>query len=383
MQISVEQLKKIDQTKNRILIDWFSFSSRIDSFDSMASLLGMSDCKWEVLPGVMGYKERYYYEGISIHVGGYNCRRFAGTDKEQVVTGVWLEMSGSGCRAFESYGCGDWQQLIDYCNFNSENITVNRVDLAYDDFLGYLDIDAIAEDTRKHNFVSKFRSAPEIIESIRETETAITVTHGRMSSDVFIRIYDKRLEQNAADIFSHWVRNEVMLRHDRAAAAVALLGDQYDYRDGVRYFIESGKPVDEMYFMIMNNYLRFIVPSATDTNRWRAPVADHWANFCDSITTYRISLFSAPGTDYSALRLDNYVENVCSGVIYTYLKLHGIDKLIEICQSKAYKLAAKYQKLLDDVQEEEESGVLGQVYWEEVLYNASRTSDSDGVGTSI
>lgn len=368
MQISREQLQKIDQSKNRILIDWFSFSSRIDSFDSMAALLGMSDCKWEVLPGVNGYSERYYYQGISIHVGGYN-RRFSGTDKEQLVTGVWLEMSGSGCRSFESYGCGDWQQLIDYCNLNAESITINRVDLAYDDFLGFLDIAAIAEDTRKHNFVSKFRSAPEIIESIGETETAITVTHGRMKSDVFIRIYDKRLEQNASDIFSHWVRNEVMLRHDRAAAVVSLLGDQYDYKDGVRYLIAPAKPVDELYFMIMNNYLRFIVPSGTDTNRWRAPVADHWAKFCNSITTYRISLFSAPGTDYSALRLDNYVENFCSGVIYTYVKLHGVDKLVEVCQSKAYKLAEKYRKLLVDAVEEDKT--MGQVLWEEVLFGGA------------
>ena len=360
--LSREYLSKIDYTKNRLSIDWFSFSSRIDDFDSICSLIGMTDCHFEVLPGVNGYRERYYFNGVSIHCGG--CKRFSGTASEQEFSGAWLEMSGVGCRTFETYGHGDWQMLLDYVTFNSDHITVNRVDLAYDDFLGYLDISMIAADTLSRNYVSKFRSAPQVIQSIGENETALTVTHGRMGSDVFIRIYDKRLESNAQDFTDHWVRAEIMLRHDRAAAAIDLLTDQYDYRNGVRYLICPKKEIDEMYFLIFNNYLRYIQPSGTDSNRWRAPLADHWEKFCNSVTKFRISLFTAPGDDYSALKMDNYVENVLSGVIYTYVTIHGVDKMLDVCNSNLYKLADKYRVLIAEADEP----LPGQLRMDEILY---------------
>lgn len=364
MQLSREYLSKIDYSKNRILIDWFSFSSRIDSFKSFTDLLGMADCSWECLPGVNGYQERYYFNGISIHSGG--GIRFSGTDQEQHTSGAWLEMSGSGCRTFETYGHGDWQLLLDYVTYNIENITVNRLDLAYDDFLGFLDLPSIVRDTRNRHFVSKFRSAPQVIESIGFFETAFTVTHGRMGSNTFIRIYDKRLEQNAQDFVSHWVRAEIMLRHENASAAIDLLCDQYDYKDGVRFLICPRKQLDEMYFLIMNNYLRFIEPSETDSNLWRAPVADHWRNFCESVTKFRISLCSSPGEDYSELKLYNYVENILPGVIYTYFTILGVDNLVDMCLSKRWKLSDKYKRLLTAA----EAPLSGQVLWEEVLYRS-------------
>ena len=345
--MSKEMLSNINYSENRFLIDWFSFSSRIDSFESMAELLGMSDCNWEVLKGVQGYSCRYYFEGISIHYAGNGSIRFAGTDSEQEVRGAWLEMSGSGCRAFETYGHGDWQKLLDYVVFNAENITTNRLDIAYDDFLGYLDIRKIAEDTEKFNFVSKFRSNPEIIKSIGINDTAITVTHGRMKSDTFIRIYDKRLEQNAQEFTDHWVRNEIMLRHERAFAAIALLCDEYEYKNGKKILVNNKKPINEMYFLVMNNYLRYIEPSETDSNKWRAPMAEHWQKFAESVTTYRVSLWAKEGVDYNQGKLNNFIENMAGAAIFTYISIHGVDKLIEECNKKSAILAPKYKMLLD------------------------------------
>ena len=360
--LSREYLSKIDYTKNRIIIDWFSFSSRIDSFETFAGLLGMPDVAWECRSGVNGYQYRYYFGGISIHTGG--GYRFRGSDKEEAVSGSWLEMSGEGCRTFESYGNGDWQQLLDYVTYNIDNITVNRFDIAYDDFLGFLDLPSIVADTRSKNFVSKFRSAPQVIESVGESESAFTVTHGRKGSDAFIRIYDKRLEQQAQQFTTHWVRSEIMLRHERAASAIDYLTDQYDYKDGKRYLISEKKELNEMYFLIMNNYLRYICPSGTDSNLWRAPVADHWRKFCESVTSYRISLVTASGVDYSELRLNSYVENVLPGVIYTYFTIHGVDNLLEVCQSKRWKLSEKYKLLLSHI----DDAVPGQMMMDEFLY---------------
>lgn len=349
MQMSREMLSSINYSENRFLIDWFSFSSRIDSFETMAELLGMSDCNWEIMKGVQGYTYRYYFEGISIHWAGDNASRFSGTDKEQSVKGAWLEMSGSGCRTFETWGHGDWQKLLDYVVFNAENVTANRIDIAYDDFIGLLDMKKIVDDTFSFNFVSKFRSAPEVISSVRSVnEIAYTVSHGRMKSDTFIRIYDKRLEQNAQEFTDHWVRNEIMLRHERAFAAMSLLCDEYEYKDGKKTLVSEKKPINEMYFMVMNNYLRYIEPSETDSNKWRAPLAEHWQKFAESVTTYRVSLWAKEGVDYNQSKLNNFVENMAGAAIFTYISIYGVDKLVDECNKKSMLLAPKYKLLLDN-----------------------------------
>lgn len=352
MQLSREMLSKIDYTQNRFLIDWLDFSSRVDSFETMAELIGMSNVKWEIFKGVSGYSCRYSFQGISIHWAGNNSVRFAGSENEQEVKGARLEMSGSGCRAFETWGNGNWQKLLDYIVENVENISVNRFDMAYDDFLGYLDMDKLLEDTRNRNFVSKARKC-QIIESFSNdtSESAYTINHGRMKSDLSIRIYDKRLEQNAQEFTSHWVRNEIMLRHDRAFSAISLLCDEYEYHGSggaSRKLVAEKKPISEAYFLIMNNYLRYIEPSDTDTNKWRAPIAEHWKKFYESVTTYRISLWSKEKVDYNTIRLDNFVENMASSAIFTYISVHGVDKLLEICNGKSALLAPKYRMLIEE-----------------------------------
>lgn len=352
MQMSDQVLSNIDYEHNRILIDWFSFSSRIDSFDTMVRLIGMEHCTWEILPGVRGYSCRYYFDGISIHYAGNNCFRYPGSDKEEVVKGAWLEMSGAGCRAFETHTriSGDnkakWQVLFDYVVDHVDNVTVNRLDLAYDDFLGFLDIDKIVSDTISHNFISKFRSDPEIIISVGDEELAYTVTHGRMKSDVFIRIYDKRIEQNAQQFTDHWIRSEIQLRHGNSLSAIQLLTAEYEEHGAVRKFIRDPKPIDEVYFLIMNNYLRYVEPNEGDSNKWRWSMAEHWKKFAESVTEYSVSLWSKPDGDYTVLNLDRFVVDMAGGAIFTWVSLFGVDNLLEVCRSRASSLNPKYRHLL-------------------------------------
>lgn len=346
--MSKEMLSSINYSENRFLIDWFAFSSRIDSFESMAELLGMSHCDWQVGISRYGYTGRYYFEGVSIHWADYGCKRYRGSDKEEEVFGVLLEMSGGGCRAFETYGHGNWQKLLDYVVFNAENIVVSRFDIAYDDFTGLLDMDKIYEDTCKKNFVSKTRKCYMIQSFTADSEIARTVEHGTMKSDTYIRIYDKRLEQNAQEFTDHWVRNEIQLRHGNAFSAIALLCDEYEYKDGKKTLVSEKKPINEMYFMVMNNYLRYIEPSETDSNKWRAPLAEHWQKFAESVTTYRVSLWAKEGVDYNQGKLNNFVENMAGAAIFTYISIHGVDKLIDECNKKSMLLAPKYKLLLDN-----------------------------------
>ena len=87
--------------ENKILFDWLSFTCKTKRVDingvliekiderNLVELLGLVDVPWEELPGVKGFKNRMYFDGISIH---YNS---------DVYDYMWVEMSGQGCRVFE------------------------------------------------------------------------------------------------------------------------------------------------------------------------------------------------------------------------------------------------------------------------------------------
>ena len=88
---------------NLVLIDWLSFTSQIHSPQDLISILGMDAASWTPGRGAYGYKDRLYYNCCSIHYNG-------GPDM-----GVWVELSGQGCRCFEDIGHGDYTMLFDLC----------------------------------------------------------------------------------------------------------------------------------------------------------------------------------------------------------------------------------------------------------------------------
>ena len=105
---------------NRIIIDWISFSTRIHSVGDLISILGLQDINsWEVLNGAHGYQHRQYFNGISIHF----C------DNPAAQNGyIWLEMSGQGCRTFETYGSGDYEKLFRLSRINPKDCRFKRLD---------------------------------------------------------------------------------------------------------------------------------------------------------------------------------------------------------------------------------------------------------------
>ena len=133
----------------KVIIDWLSVTSKCYSVADFIDLLGMQNAPWIESKGARGYRKRMYFECISIH--------FDGNDS------VWLEMSGQGCRAFETFGTGDYNSIFALCEISDFHLT--RLDVAFDDrFLpekdgekcsGILDMAVLAGDTLAHNYISK------------------------------------------------------------------------------------------------------------------------------------------------------------------------------------------------------------------------------------
>lgn len=328
--------------QNKILFDWLSFTVKIkrvdvngvllETFDyhDIIRLLGLENCPFQELSGVRGFKKRFYFNSISIHCDS------------DIYDYMWVEMSGQGCRAFESLSSHQsYSYLFNFFLNNPDIANITRLDVAYDDFQGLLDIYAIAHDTvpdvrdtKTYNYVSPMRS-----HEVTVSDKGICVVIGSNRSEVLFRFYDKAAERNKSDVIPHWIRCEIQLRRARA----------YEF---IRLLEQENETVDNLYFLVLNHYLRFVKPDETDSNKSRWNLADHWVAFATSVTTESRSLFVKPGLDYNLAKLDNVVENQFGGGVYTYCKIHGIQTLVDRLQEKfkTIKLNPKYQRLLDDEQ---------------------------------
>ena len=314
---------------NKIIIDWFSFTTSISSVEGIIELLGLEEIPFQEIYGFYGFKNRLYFSGVSIMYGGE-------THKDLVM----VEMSGQGCRTFETLGNGDFASLFDFCNYNKSQCNITRLDIAYDDFKGLLSLDDIVKDTVKGNFVSKTRKW-EVIQS----SDGACVVHGTRKGSVLIRIYDKAAERNREDEISHWVRCELQLRQERAAEFVRLL-------------VEENEMIDNLYFTVLNHYLRYVKPTDTDTNKWRFPLADHWADFYNSTEADPRSIYVKPGMDYNKEKLRHVYGHNFGGGIYTYIQLYGVNTLLEDVEQARYRLNPKYKLLLAEEELIKNRGVL-------------------------
>lgn len=304
-----------------IIIDYLTFTSKIDSVDTIKEMLGFTDVSFQVLEGKgrYFYKDRLYFDGINIYFNGL---------KENM--GVCVELSGKGCRNFEQLGLGDYMELFNIIACNRDDYNITRIDVAYDDFDGVLDFETLVEDISCENYVSRFREFKvERVYSKSEEKRSICIYCGSKQSETLFRIYDKRSEQKRFDL-EHWLRFEVQLRSERASVFVNLL--------------ISGNDLNVLFVKVINNYIRFIVKSDTDTNVSRAKMSDYWIKFIEIFD--KVSLF-VPDVDYTETRLERFVIKQTSGAVLAFIALYGFTAFKNLINGKSQlKINPKYKNLL-------------------------------------
>lgn len=296
--------------ENIILYDWVSITSKVHSVQDIKRLIGMESVPWVAGNGSHGFPYAEYYECIKIHFGrddGY----------------VWLEMSGQGCRAFETYGNGDYELLFYEVIQNPGEAKITRLDVAFDDQTGIICMDKLCSDTRNGNFISRFANW-QIIEGNKDA----SVCHGSMQSELYLRIYDKALERGYKD-GRHWIRIELQLRRDRALQ-----------------FIQQAGDIGTKFCGVLVNYVRYVEPDGLDQNKWRWPMLDYWAALCE--TAVKISLYVKPGTDYNLGNLNNFVFKMGGNAVDSAIKIYGIDGFLELLKEFKPRPNPKYTKLVED-----------------------------------
>lgn len=299
---------------NLILIDWLTVTSHCDSVESFKVLLGLDrpGITWETKEAYMnGYPMRQMYGGINILYGGRDDM------------GVCLTMSGQGCRTFESYGHGDWFGLLAFF-LTPDDYNITRLDVAFDDHTGILDINRLLDDTDDHYYVSKSRWW-----KVEYGSEGTCIYHGSPKSDVRIRIYDKAAERGLLD-GTHWVRVELQLR-DKLASAMA---------DEIILCPNVGRA----FCGVLRNYLTYRDPNG-DTNRSRWPLADYWEKLLDGVATVRV--WTSPGVEYNIFRLERFLVDQCGSAIKCYADIYGFPDLMEKIKLKGCRMSLKYQQLLN------------------------------------
>lgn len=236
--------------ENRCIIDWFAFTIRKTDPYEIVDMMGFKRGLFTELDrGGMGYKKRLQYGHLTVFFDG----------PENM--GVHVEMSGQGCREFETSN-HSWIDLIALIELEKGRLT--RLDLAVDTVDGSLSIGRINYALRTGRVRTKFtktrttESADISPEGLRNKSR--TRYFGSGTSRVMFRIYDKAAQLG---IDADWQRFELQLRDDRAQiAALEILR-----RENLG-FIAAG---------IINQYLAFI--NNDDSNRSRCTLADWWFNW--------------------------------------------------------------------------------------------------------
>ena len=293
-----------------------SITSKIHSISNFIEMLGLEMVPWSTVSGAHGYQDRSYWGCISIHYNG------------RPDMGIWLEMSGQGCRNFETFGNGDYERLFREVRQHPGEMNLTRLDVAFDEREGLLDLKTLERDTRDHEYVSRFKKTS--IEWQRNEEDqseGLSIYHGRKTSEILVRIYDKAVERGY--IGDHWVRVELQLRKARAMAFLDAPGDV-----GLKF---SG---------VLANYVRYVDDAGSDTNRWRWPMKHYWAELLEGVQSIR--LYEKPGAEYNLSKLERFVYKQAGGAVATLLEIVGQDKFLEDLQARGTILNPKYRALLDD-----------------------------------
>lgn len=249
----------------RALVDWLSATFRnVQDYTEIIELLGLEKEQFrEVESGKYGYKLHARLGHIAIYYDGGDGM------------GVFLDISGQGCREYESFGLYSWSEL--FVVMHSLKVKFTRLDIAIDDFNDMLSIPTLKRKVREGAVRSRFKSAVEIRKSKLSdgSSSGETLYFGSPSSRIQVRFYDKYLEQTSknrkvdSDLLS-WNRVELQLRKEHANAVATVIANHE-------------RSIGKCVLGILNNYVTFCVKSSKDTNKARWAVAKFWTDFLDGV----------------------------------------------------------------------------------------------------
>lgn len=315
--------------ENALLYDWLTVSFVNVDVQTLLQVIGLAGCAWEEQKtgSRLKYQKRIAFDGVSVH--------YTEDWDFKHNQGVCLEMSGQGCRDFETFGSKDWTALFDFIALTGGKIT--RLDVAYDDFTGVIPIDIMFEQAKRYYFTARTQKRRLMSESVDgdPAHDGISVCHGSKSSEVYVRCYDKRSERHAWEEFPHWIRFELQLRGSNAEG-----------------FAKSSVGLGERFAGVIANYINYRCPDPDDTNKRRWKVCPWWQKFLGNAAA--LSVHSIKDTEYNKDRLDKHIYERNYNSIKTEILVDGLPAFLHRILGHSAELPSKYSKIVRGSQNADE-----------------------------
>ena len=240
---------------NTITIDYVTFVWDTKTVSEAIHALGLSASTWTTKAGHYPYAHIQRAGNISIAYDNYDER------------GVFVTLTSQGCREFENNSSIGWTDLFGIIRGGEGHMT--RLDIAFDDRTGLLDMQQMKHDRNAANYRSLLSYTAEH-RSHKENIMGMSLYFGAKGSNTNIRIYDKDAEQGG--LGTHWIRVELQLRDA--------------YADTV---VKSGLSIPCIFSSVLKKYLVFLQPNPTDSNKCRWPVAPYWNTLLEGAQTLTLS----------------------------------------------------------------------------------------------
>jgi phage replication initiation protein len=341
--------------QNRVVFDYLSFTTKLHNEMDIIEYLGFDYALFTPCAGMNMYRDGLEFGGVKVFFDGRS---------KKAEMGVNVVMSGKGCRLFEEKGTGDYMGLFKFIidtgkqNPGKKLMNITRLDIAYDDFKGLLPLKQISEDARELRYVSRchrnrdvnkhgagyiLKGDVDISEGVNQMNLAqdedpakrykgMTVYFGTRKSDLMLRFYDKKAEQERTDI-ELWVRCEIQLRRNCAMGFIRRLVD--------------GEEVRHLYFGVLNQYIRFVEVSETDRNRRRWKTAAYWDKFLEH--GEEAAIFEKPGGTYTEEKLCNYVVGMAGKSFTTLAAIMGLNEVVKAIREEVKnndEISKKHEMIL-------------------------------------
>ena len=251
--------------ENSYLIDWLSFTVKLGDPLEVIEKVGLSGLDFQLVESARyGYNRNYTVDGL-INV--------MFSDKRSDM-GVHVEMTGQGVRKYETLmevSGFTWWQVFEYLR---SFVNFSRIDLALDEYEGLVDFNNIIGKINRGEHVGRCRTFKVIAgRNSKGEHIGTTIYMGSNKSDIMLRVYEKNYERQQkgyevdADIWNRW---ELVLKHEKA-------------NDFVTQLVENVCSYGGLFKSILADLIRFVEPSATDSNKRRWEKSPWWEKFLEGI----------------------------------------------------------------------------------------------------
>ncbi|KKI85329.1 replication initiation factor domain-containing protein [Shouchella clausii] len=252
--------------------------------------------------------------------------------------GILVELSGKGCRQFESFLNARKKTWFDFFkDCIDHGGTFTRFDLALDDRKIYFPIPMLLEKVKNGEAISRFRKTDYngSLDIESGTNGGTTLYFGSKKSEAYLCFYEKNYEQAAkynqdVEDIGEWNRYELRLKNERAQTAIEVLIKSQNLRD--------------IALSIINNYLRF-VDAEEDVSRRHWKTSPFWEEFIGDVGKLR--LYVKPEQDFYE-KSRRWLQNSCAPTMKMVLEADqalGRQDLSDMIVNA--ELSPKQEKMLD------------------------------------